>query len=596
MPGEECFRFVEFLVVLSARLRLQPENIYLYVFEKPTPNYWWKLTEALVEVETLEKTSEERLLEKINERGGMILDLDLLILKPFAESLLEQQPGSLTPFLVHDLQLFQLMDSEQLARLRSERLANCIAVCLWRKIWAAQFLDLVDIEVALKRNTLFAVLVRELLEEADPGMLELSLERSPQREGEILAAQVDALAKEAMPVAWDILRSAYEVCCRTAPELALPFYRLACLERKRENFSSAYEYARCAAALPLPRLQAPLPFPELYEWVREDELAICAYWVGRKIECFQRCTRLLTGPNLPDSQWERVVNNRDFAVDEVKKKTESYPQSLVSMVQWWSKKAPASADVTLTITSCRRPQLLATTLNSFLQCCEDIHRIARWVCVDDGSSEQDLAAFREMYPFIELIVKERAHKGHAKSMNLLREVVTTPYWLHLEDDWHFLAQQPYIALAAEILDEFDEIAQVLFNRNHAQTLACRRHWGGEIKRTSQGRRFRLHEYFATEEEIQEYHSILPPGARHHAYWPHFSLCPSLMRSHDVLGVGPFQPEASFFEMEFARRYVEAGFKSASLDVINLLHIGRLTWESGDNAYSLNGEIQFKPGS
>jgi hypothetical protein len=197
-----------------------------------------------------------------------------------------------------------------------------------------------------------------------------------------------------------------------------------------------------------------------------------------------------------------------------------------------------------------------------------------------------------MYPFFELIVKERADKGHAHSMNRLREEVTTPYWLHLEDDWHFLARQPYISLATEILDEFDEIAQVLFNRNYGETLACRRHWGGIDKRTSGGHRFRLHQYFPDPQSIQDYQSALPPGALHHAHWPHFSFRPSLMRTKDILEIGPFEPEADFFEREFALRYTSSGLKSASLDVVNALHIGKLTWETGENAYTLNDETQF----
>lgn len=307
----------------------------------------------------------------------------------------------------------------------------------------------------------------------------------------------------------------------------------------------------------------PLPFPALYTWIAEDELATCAYWVGRQIESFDRCTRLLTGTHLPDTDWERVVNNRDFSVEQVKAAREPYPQSIVTAIEGWSK--GPQADVTLTLTACKRPELLALTLNSFLNCCEDLHRIARWIVIDDGSSEQECARFRQRYPFFELIVKEPAERGHAQSMNRLREEVRTPYWLHLEDDWHFLARQPYIALAQEILEEFEQVAQVLFNRNYAETLACRHHLGGRVKRTAAGRRFRLHEYLPDgSDELSAFNSQLQPGARHHAYWPHFSLRPSLMRSKDILRVGLFDPEAYHFEMEFAERYAKVGLQSASL--------------------------------
>jgi hypothetical protein len=65
-----------------------------------------------------------------------------------------------------------------------------------------------------------------------------------------------------------------------------------------------------------------------------------------------------------------------------------------------------------------------------------------------------------------------------------------------------------------------------------------------------------------------------------------------MRTKDILEIGPFEPEADFFEREFALRYTSSGLKSASLDVVNALHIGKLTWETGENAYTLNDETQF----
>jgi hypothetical protein len=635
--------FLDYLAILSASVRIRPEAIYLYSDKDPLDSHWGRLAEPLITVERLEGSGERSFdifrLEKLTERGGIALDLDCVVLNSFDDLLshrpvLEAEFGAglgvvmgppgcrffklwldrvtvvsphqlarahpelcelkraeaFAPFPFHDESILQPMNGEQLTRLRSGRLGSSYAVRLWRN-WKPRHLDLHDLDIALERNTLFSLVVRELLAESAPCILKPAPNRTVQQEAEVLAAQLDALARETVGQDWSSVRPMYEACRRAAPDFALPSFRIAWVERTRGHAEAAFAAARQARDLPLPKTHAPLPFPDLYRWIAEDELATCAYWVGRHIESFDRCTRLLTGTFLPDTEWDRVVNNRDFSVEQVKAAREPYPQSMVTAITGWSK--GPQTDVTLTVTACKRPELLALTLNSFLNCCEDLHRIGRWICLDDGSSEQDCASFRQRYPFFELLVKEPAEKGHAHSMNRLREEVKTPYWLHLEDDWHFLAKQPYIALAQEILEEFDQVAQVLFNRNYAQTLACRHHLGGRALRTSAGRRFRLHEYLPDgSDELSAFTSQLQPDSRHHAYWPHFSLRPSLMRTQDILRLGPFDPAAYHFEMEFAERYAKVGLQSASLDVVNALHTGKLTWESGDNAYSLNQQIQF----
>ena len=45
--------------------------------------------------------------------------------------------------------------------------------------------------------------------------------------------------------------------------------------------------------------------------------------------------------------------------------------------------------VTFTITSRKRFDLFERTVNSFLNCCTDLDKIDRWLCVDDNSSEED---------------------------------------------------------------------------------------------------------------------------------------------------------------------------------------------------------------
>ena len=278
----------------------------------------------------------------------------------------------------------------------------------------------------------------------------------------------------------------------------------------------------------------------------------------------------------------------------------AYPQATVARLTAQQAAADGvSNHITLTITRCRRFDLFTQSINSFLNCCLDLDRIDRWICVDDGSSEADREQMQALYPFFEFIHKDRDNKGHARSMNLILEQIKTSYWLHLEDDWLFFAPEPYIAQAMAILDDDPAIGQVLFNRNYAERLGCQNIVGGSVKFTPRERlRYRVHEYYEPGTSAYDTHTAqLAAGQRSNAWWPHYSLRPSLLRMSAIRKVGEYRRESKNFERDFALRYTEAGHCSVFLDAINLLHIGRLTWERSDptrpNAATLNDEPQLE---
>lgn len=55
----------------------------------------------------------------------------------------------------------------------------------------------------------------------------------------------------------------------------------------------------------------------------------------------------------------------------------------------------------------------------------------------------------------------------------------------------------------------------------------------------------------------------------------------------ILSLGNFDSPNVFFERDYANKYTEAGFKSAFFQEIPCTHIGKLTHETGANAYTLN---------
>lgn len=394
------------------------------------------------------------------------------------------------------------------------------------------------------------------------------------------------------------IRSAYLNAYAFRPGRAEPLVALARWHNNRREWAMARLYARAAMNTPRP---ADILFMDdnAYRWGAMDEASISSYWLGDHLESFQLAMHLLDQDLLPESERARVETNRDYSAPAVTAQTTLYPQARIAQLA--TAAAPSSAtgqsqaDVTFTVTTCKRLDLFERTMNSFLNCCTDLHRIARFVCVDDNSSPEDRERMQTLYPFFEFIFKTDAEKGHARSMNLLREKVATAYWLHMEDDWEFLVEADYIGRATEVLDAEPELAQVVFNRNYAETLANRSLVGGVVKRHPiSGKRYVLHEHVPPEGHAAFFQKH-PPGVLSNMWWPHFSLQPSLMRADRILSLGPFKEEGSHFEQDFARRFMAEGFRTAFFDMTVCQHIGRLIAERGSgklNAYELNGVQQF----
>lgn len=259
--------------------------------------------------------------------------------------------------------------------------------------------------------------------------------------------------------------------------------------------------------------------------------------------------------------------------------------------------AEQTESITLTVTTCKRPELFERTIGSFLRCCTDADRIRRWVCVDDDSSEEARVRMRDRYP-LEYVWKPPHERGHARSMNLLRDAIAerpTEFVLHLEDDWEFFRPAALVADAISVLRRDERIGQVLFNRNYAED-------GdpsvGGVPVTGHGHPpYVLHEHHRP--GSPEYAAFLGRvgGRANHAYWPHYSLRPSVLRSRVWHELGPFdEAHGTHFELDYATRYRDAGWRSAFFPGTCCRHIGRLTSERGGspraNAYQLNAQPQF----
>lgn len=258
----------------------------------------------------------------------------------------------------------------------------------------------------------------------------------------------------------------------------------------------------------------------------------------------------------------------------------------------------------VTMTTCKRIDLFEKTINSFIYCCADLKNfIGDWIVVDDNSSEEDRKIMISRYPFIRFILKSPDEKGHAKSMNIIREELlpkmdTLRYFFHLEDDWKFLIPLNYITRCLIVLSQNINYGQCLLNRGYGEDFSTGLNSGSGYYRKAKVENFEHFNYF-----IHEYLagralelSMKKLGKPNCIYWPHYSLRVGVTKTCVLKDVGEYNETASHFEMEYAYRYVTKKYLTTYLDNIYCEHIGRKTYERNIetkiNAYDLNNECQF----
>ena len=309
---------------------------------------------------------------------------------------------------------------------------------------------------------------------------------------------------------------------------------------------------------------------------------------------------LPNGVNLHDA----LVHYRNLAAAKIKDDFCKYPAAKIAELTKVAEASETPTNVTFSITSCKRFDLFHKTVNSFINCCTDVHKIDRWLCVDDNSSEADRQKMKKLYPFFEFIWKTPAQKGHPESMNMILEAVDSPYLLHMEDDFHFVTKRNYVQESMDILSKNPKLGQILFNRNYAEDFDDISIPGGLYvfdddnatpDMSSQRPLYVIHEHYQPgTPQYHEFHKNHPNRGTN-VYWPYYSLRPSMINTRIFGDLGCYPQNVVHFELIFARKYKEAGWVSGFFDDISCLHIGKTTKEKNSekrNAYQLNDENQF----
>ena len=246
-------------------------------------------------------------------------------------------------------------------------------------------------------------------------------------------------------------------------------------------------------------------------------------------------------------------------------------------------------DITFVITTCKRLNFFKETMDRFLYHCQDIQIINRWLCVDDNSSEEDRAQMKKLYPFFNFIWKTEEEKGHAKSLNMLFDLIKTKYVLMFEDDWDCSINfyvEPYIRLLNEniyhqvlfhsIINDEDKFKYIrtantigIYEYQYSSTCPYKH----KLQESIRVKKLAIEKEFNIHSPVKGFHAA------------GFSLNPSVLNWNKIKSYNirfKESPEDNdTFEMYFAFQCLKNGFKVA----FTKIYIEHLGW--ANSAYILN---------
>lgn len=115
-------------------------------------------------------------------------------------------------------------------------------------------------------------------------------------------------------------------------------------------------------------------------------------------------------------------------------------------------------DVTMIITSCNRPMLLETTMDSFMK--YNTYPIKEYIIIDDSGVMGVNDFLKTKYPEANIkLLYNTVNVGQIKSIDIAYEYITTKYVFHCEEDWEFL-RPGFIEASFDILKDDSNIFTV----------------------------------------------------------------------------------------------------------------------------------------
>ncbi|MEB3065737.1 MULTISPECIES: hypothetical protein [Mycolicibacter] len=275
-----------------------------------------------------------------------------------------------------------------------------------------------------------------------------------------LAASMHKLAEP-----WPQVQDAYLRAWTELPSRAEPLHAIARRYRSAGSYHLGYLFARRAAMISRPEHDHLAVDDALDHWRAMDELAVCAAWIGKKAEAFDLCRKLIALPDLPEPDRQRIAKNRDLEVPVMLEAASAYPQGLLADLTIGG----FGADVTVTVIADADRAALERTLNSFLNCCQDLALVERFLVLDTGLSGADRRMLRDRYRFVDVIDAD-PYSAPGDQLRELRGRVPGRFWLHLGRGWQFFAPDHLMGRLRSVLQAEPQVFQVGVNVGDATEL------------------------------------------------------------------------------------------------------------------------------
>lgn len=284
---------------------------------------------------------------------------------------------------------------------------------------------------------------------------------------------------------WPDVQDAYLRAWEFRPTRAEPLYAIAHRYRRERRYRLGYLFAVRAAEIPLPEKDISFVGADVYAWRAADEWAVCASWVGKHVEAFTLCRRLLARPDLPVEDRVRIAANRDVSAPAMIEAASEYPETLVRELINGSVAGRRDTEVTASLVAGPDLRAAELMLNSFLRCCADLPRIGRFLVIDAGLSERGRAVLVERYGFLEF-----APVGLA-GLAQIRAQVDGRFWLHLGEAWRFFAPERFVTRLSAVLEAEPAVFQVGVNFGDAAKLTGASAADDAVRRAADGGRYVL---------------------------------------------------------------------------------------------------------
>jgi hypothetical protein len=274
---------------------------------------------------------------------------------------------------------------------------------------------------------------------------------------------------------WHEVQDAYLLAWEFRPTRAEPLYCVARHHFSEKRYRLAYLFGEQAAEIRRPDADMLLPYPDIYAWRAADSQAKTAFCLGEHAGAFALWRQLLTLPDIPDSERQRIAADRDEAVPAMVESALDYPDTLVlnaiaapSRVRAHHRRV---SDAEITVSLIAGPDLVGTqqALNSFLNSCNDVSLVGRFLLIDAGLSAADREILQALYEFVEF-----THLGPEDAQDIqltqVREHIHGRFWLHLDQNWRFFAPENLITRLTAVIDAEPDVFQVAVNLAGAFTL------------------------------------------------------------------------------------------------------------------------------